>query len=409
MPLFEYKAKAQDGASISGTLQAESERAAADVLCRQGFFPLEIRDPSSRNGKEQDETRTPRSASRRRPKADEVAVFTRQLSDLLRAGVPLHRALVTLERQTSNPRLSHILGEVGRSVSAGTPLHESLARHAEVFPPLYTNLVMAGETGGFLSDVLARLAQFIERDDELRARVKAALAYPVLLIILGTGAVAFLMAFFIPRFSIVFRDLGASLPASTRAVIAASSFLREYWVIPLAVLLLLLLLLRRAGESTAGRRLVDRFRLWVPLFGDVVRKNAIARFARTLGTLLRSGVPILKALAISRQAVGNAVLADEIGEAGAGVTQGRGLAEMLRRSGVFPPMVTDMIAVGEEGGNLDEVLITVADSYDRQVERAVRVFIALFEPFLLLVMACIVGFIVISMLLPVFTLSGMIR
>ncbi len=406
MPQYSYKAKKEDGAIVAGTLQAESERSALDSLGRMGVFPIEV-EVRGENG-QKEAAASPRRVVRR-IKAGDVALFTRQLADLLRAGVAINRALRTLSEQTSNRELSEIIAEIDKEVSAGKGLNEALGRFPKVFSSLYVSMVRAGETGGFLEDVLHRLAIFIEKDQELRSRVAAALAYPALLIVIGSFAVIFLMVFFIPRFSEIFAKMGGSLPTPTKVVMAVSYFFRDYWMVSFAGLVLLLLGWQQVAATVRGRRFVDRLRIRMPLFGDIVRKNSVSRFSRTLGTLLKSGVPILGALAISREAMGNVVLMEDIDEASAGVKQGRGLAEILRRSRYFPAMVVDMIAVGEEGGNLDEVLINVADSYDLQVDRAVRVFISLFEPALLLIMAALVGFIVISMLLPVFTLSSMVK
>lgn len=405
MPQYRYRAKKEDGSLVVGTIQAESDRSALDSLGRMGVFPLEV------EAREEGAPAAAEGVRRvdRRIRAGDVALFTRQLSDLLRAGVAINRALRTLSAQTSNRQLSEIIAEIEKEVSAGQGLHEALSHFPKVFSPLYVSMVRAGETGGFLEDVLHRLALFIEKDQDLRSRVASALAYPVLLIVIGSLAVAFLMVFFIPRFSQIFAKMGANLPLPTQVVMSISSFFRDYWMVSFAGLLLLLLGGARLVATVRGRRFVDRLRIRIPLFGDVVRKNAVSRFARTLGTLLKSGVPILGALGISKEAMGNVILMEDIDEAAAGVKQGRGLAEILRRSRYFPPMVVDMIAVGEEGGNLDEVLINVADSFDLQVDRAVRVFISLFEPALLLVMATLVGFIVIAMLLPVFTLSSMVK
>jgi type II secretion system protein F len=405
MPQFTYRAKREDGKTVSGSLQAESERAALDSLGQMGVFPIEIAARDERKPR----ASGPRVRRARRVRPDDIALLIRQLADLLRAGVPLNRALDTLAEQTSHGTLSQVMDAVGKSVAAGQSLHEAFSAFPAVFPPLHIGMIRAGEAGGFLEDVLQRLAMFIEKDQELKSRIKSALAYPVLLIIVGTFAVAFLMVFFIPRFSEIFAKMGDNLPWTTQVVMAASYATSRYWMVGGAGIALGLLAWMKLSATLKGRRFIDTLRLRAPLFGDIVRKNAISRFTRTLGTLLRSGVPILEALGISKEALGNRILMDDIEEAAAGVKQGRSLAEILRTSHQFPPMVVDMIAVGEEGGNLDEVLVNVAESYDRQVDRAVRVFIALFEPALLMVMATIVGFIVISMLLPVFSLSNMIR
>jgi general secretion pathway protein F len=403
MPLFAYKAKKDDGTTVEGMLQAETERGALDALGRQGVYPLEIEESGRRAAGPVAASRK----SRRRIKPEDVGLFTQQLGDLLKAGVPINRALGTLQAQTSNGAFAELISDIAKEISSGRPLHETLARHPKHFPPLYTSMVRAGETGGFLEDVLHRLASFIDKDLDLRSRLKAALAYPALLIVLGTAAIIFLMVFFIPRFSEIFVKLGSQLPGSTRIVMAVSYFMRDYWMIPVSLVVLAPVVWKRATSTFTGRHTVDRVKLAMPVYGDVTRKSAIARFTRTLGTLLKSGVPILSGLQIAKEAMGNTVLMRDIEEAAAGVKQGRSLAEILRRSRGFPAMVVDMIAVGEESGNLDEVLVNLADSYDQQVDRSVKVFISLFEPALLVVMASIVGFVVISMLLPVFTLSSM--
>jgi type II secretion system protein F len=407
VPQFAYKAKKVDGSVVAGTLQAESERSALDSLSRMGVFPLTIEtraeDKASAHG-----AAAPRQVARR-VKPAEVAIFTRQLGDLMHAGVPLNRALHTLATQTTNLTLSETISEIEKQVSGGASLHEALGRFPKIFSGLYLSMVKAGEMGGFLEEVLRRLSIFIEKDQELRSRISSALAYPILLIVIGSFAITFLMVFFIPRFSEIFKKMGDNLPLVTQIVMGISYFFRDYWMVVFAALVALIFAWKRVGVTARGRRIIDRMKIRAPLFGDVVKKNAISRFTRTLGTLLKSGVAILGALDISKEAMANAVLMEDVVEAVAGVKQGKGLAEILRNSHYFPAMVTDMIAVGEESGNLDEVLITVADSYDIQVERAVRVFISLFEPALLLVMAALVGFIVISMLLPVFTLSSMIK
>jgi len=407
MPQFAYKAKKDDGSVVTGTLQGESERSALDSLGRMGLFPIQI------ESREEDKATVRAAASprqvARRVKAADIALFTRQLADLLRAGVPLNRALNTLATQTTNLTLAETVREIDKQVSSGATLSEALGRFPRIFSGLYTSMVRAGEAGGFLEDVLHRLALFIEKDQELRSRISSAMAYPILLIVIGTFAIAFLMVFFIPRFSEIFKKMGDGLPLPTQIVMGVSYFMRDYWMFVFMGLVALLFGWTRLMAVAAGRRIFDRLKIRIPLFGDIVKKNAVSRFARTLGTLLKSGVAILGALEISKAAMANAVLMEDIDEASAGVKQGKGLAEILRQSRYFPAMVIDMIAVGEESGNLDEVLVNVADSYDVQVERAVRVFVALFEPALLLVMATLVGFIVIAMLLPVFTLSTMVK
>jgi general secretion pathway protein F len=408
MPQFAYKAKKDDGSVVTGTLQAESERSALDSLGRMGVFPMEIESRSEDKPGAARVSSAPRQ-THRRVKAADIALFTRQLADLMRAGIPLNRALHTLAAQTSNLTLAETIDEIDKQVSGGASLYEALGKFPDLFSGLYLSMVRAGEAGGFLEDVLLRLALFIEKDQDLRSRISSAMAYPILLVVIGSAAIIFLMVFFIPRFSEIFKKMGDSLPLPTQIVMAISYSLRDYWMFAALALVALIITWKRVLTTGPGRRMIDRLRVRVPLFGEIVKKNAVSRFTRTLGTLLKSGVAILSALDISKAAMANVVLMQDIDEASAGVKQGKGLAEILRNARYFPAMVIDMIAVGEESGNLDEVLINVADSYDVQVERAVRVFVTLFEPALLLVMATVVGFIVIAMLLPVFTLSTMVK
>src|ERR1041384_2069904 len=283
MPQFTYKAKKDDGSVVTGTLQAESARSALDSLGRMGVFPLEIESRSEDKPGTVRRTVAPRQIHGRIKPAD-VALFTRQLADLMRAGVPLNRALHTLATQTTNLTLSEMVSEIEKQVSTGASLHEALARFPKVFSSLFVSMVRAGETGGFLEDVLHRLALFIEKDQELRSRISSAMAYPILLIVIGSFAITFLMVFFIPRFSEIFKKMGDSLPLPTQIVMAISYFLRDYWMFAAMGLVALMFGWSRLVSTSAGRRIVDRLKVRIPLFGEIVKKNAVSRFTRTLGT-----------------------------------------------------------------------------------------------------------------------------
>jgi type II secretory pathway component PulF len=271
---------------------------------------------------------------------------------------------------------------------------------------LEVGIVKAGEVGGFLDEALARVARFRERDEDLRSRIRSAMAYPILLALLGTGATVYLMVFFIPRFTEIFRNMKEALPWPTELLITVSNALRDHGLLILAALVVVGFLLARSLATDAGQLQRDRLFLRIPALGAMMRKSALARFARVLGTLLRSGVPILEALAIVRGAVGNKVVAAAILTAQDGVREGRPLADPLAKSGEFPATLTDMIEVGEEAGNLEEVLLDAAESYDKDVDRAVKTFVSLLEPAMLLLMGALVGFIVIAMLLPIFTMNS---
>jgi general secretion pathway protein F/type IV pilus assembly protein PilC len=406
MPLFAFRAKTPEGAWTSGTLTAETERAAVEHLTRMGVFPVEIRPKAAGAA-----VRIPRLEIRRaRARRSEVAAFLTQLADLLRAGVPLLRALETLGAQARRHPLGPILARVGQEVARGRALHEALAEFPREFPRLVVSIVRAGEAGGFLDEALRRIGGFLDREVELRARVAGALAYPVLLLTIGTGAVAFLLAFFIPRFTAIFEQLRAGdLPWITRAVIATGGFVREHGLVLLAALAAAGILLRVFGRTARGRQALESARLAVPLLGEITRLRMVARFARTLGALMRNGVPLVEALEIARDALDSAVYGPAMEEVISGVRRGRRLVEGLAAIGLFPADALDMIAVGEEAATLPEVLETVADAYERRADRTIRTLVTLLEPVLLVVMAAIVGTIVVAMLLPVFTMSSSIR
>lgn len=424
MPTFAYKAKKPTGEVVRGTLTAENEKTALAALDRMQVFPIEVisSDDGGGNGGGNGKAIVSPSGSidlraipaairnrGRRVKAEDLSLFLRQMADLLKAGIPLNRALQTLTRQTTNPAFAEMIADIRTTVSGGAPLATAFAAFPESFSPLHVGMVRAGEAGGFLEEALARCALFTEKEQELRNRVSAAMAYPALLLVLGTAAVIYLLTFFIPRLTPIFSDLGGALPLITRVLITASNFFAAYWLIIVGALTTSILVGARALRTPGGKAALDRFLTTAPVIGPIFLKTAIARFGRMLGTLLRNGVPMLQALEITRDAVGSIAVAAEIDRARAAVREGEGLAEPLRSGGVFPPVVVDMLAVGDESGNLDEVLLSLAESYDTQVDRAVKVFISLLEPAMILVMAAIVGFIVIAMLLPIFSLNAMVH
>jgi type II secretion system protein F len=432
MPTYAYKAKNDSGAIVNGTVVADTEQAAVSTLDRMQLFPLSLETRSERVAEAPQApaatspatlpdgipaaAKTDRAASRqagfsfrRRIRIADTALFSRQLADLLKAGVNLNRALGTLTRQTSNPAFSAVIDQVRVDVAGGMPLADALAKHPAAFSPLYVSLVRAGEAGGFLEDVLHRAAIFAEKELELRGRIVSSLIYPILLVSVASLAILYFVFIFIPNFTTIFKDLGGDLPLLTKIMIGISDTGLRFWWAFAGGAAAVGGLLWRTLRTAQGRYVFDRIKLRLPLLGDLIKKTAIARFTRTLGTLLKSGVPILTAIEISREALSNEVLKLDATEAAAAVKEGRSLAEPLGKSPHFPPVVVDMIAVGEESGSLDEVLGHVADAYEREVDRAVRVFVSLLEPALLIVMATIVGLIVVSMLLPIYSLQGAMK
>jgi len=404
MASFQFTARDSQGAIVSDMVTAESERAVLDILDRRGLFPVRIEEKSVGRGMDFSQR-----AFAGRVRSDELVAFARQLADLLKVGITLNRALDTLARQAPNTELGRIVDNLRADVSSGTPLSEAMGKFPRIFSSLFISMIQAGEMGGFLEDSLERVATFQEKAQELISRVKAAMAYPVLLAVMGTATVIFLLVFFIPKFTTIFADMGGVLPWPTQVLIGLSDFLQEYGLFLVAGLAVVTFLLFRALATDSGRLTFDRLRLRVPVIGAIFQRTAIARFGRVLGTLLHSGVSILDALDITQKAVGNLHIGEGIARARLQVQEGRRLAEPLRGMREFPPMVVDMIAIGEETGNLDEVLVKVADNYDKQVDRSVKVMVSLMEPAMLVVMGGVVGAIVIAMLLPVFTLQSLVN
>ncbi|MCI0343629.1 MAG: type II secretion system F family protein [Planctomycetales bacterium] len=401
MQTFSYIARrAASGERVEGQLSADTERAALEALDRMELLPVEVAPAAGG---------AVGAGGRRRVSRGELTLVFRQLADLLRVGVPITRALQTLGGEGKRGEVGRLLDEIRADVTGGKPLSEAMARHPRAFDPLAIGIVRAGEAGGFLDEALSRISTFRERDEALRSRIRAALTYPAFLCVLGVGVVTYLMVFFIPRFTQIFKDMGKGLPGPTKVLIGVSDALATHGLLILAGLVVGGFLAGRALRTDAGRAWRDRTLLRVPGLGPMLRKTALSRFCRVLGTLLKSGVPILDALAIARDAVGNAVVAGAVEKATEGVREGRPLAGPLAASPVFPRTLVDMVEVGEEAGNLEIVLVDAAEVYDGEVDRAVKVFLSLLEPVLLVLMGALVGFIVIAMLLPIFTLNAAIK
>lgn len=401
MPSFDYKAKDAEGKIVSGTLVAESQREVLFSLDKQGLFPIEVK-----GGREE---KVEVRASGRRIRPSDVISLTRELGDLLKAGLAIDRALALIGKHTPNRRLGEVVDALHKDVSQGSTLHEAMARHPKVFPRFYVSMVLSAETGGFLEEALQRIAMFAEKDEELRSRIRTALAYPILLTVIGAAAVIFLLVFFIPRFATIFQEFGSSLPFLTQMLISTSEFLQRYWIALAAGAVAAGAAVRTWARTPAGEWALAAFFLRVPVLGPLILRRAIARFARTLGTMLKSGVPILDSMRIAKESMGSIVLMREVDEASMGVKRGDKLGQALSRSRYVPALVSSTILVGEESGNLENVLLQIADSHEVQVDRAVKIFVSLFEPLLLVFMAAVVGLIVIAMLLPVFTLSTIVK
>lgn len=403
MASFVYRAKSRNGQIVNGVLVGDNRAAVIDRLLGMGLTPIDIALPENISGQ------SVRNILRKSIKKSDVSRFMKQLSDLLGAGVPLIKSLTTLSQQQSNPKWKEVIQQIKNAVVAGSSLADALAEQPRIFSELQINLVQAGEVSGSIESVLSRIAEFSEKEQNLMSRVKTALAYPVLLFIVGTSSVIFLLTFFIPKFAVLFSDLGQSLPLPTLILMTISGWLRSYWIILAILIVGGIVITRRWVKTKSGKYKFDQLKLHIPVIEDIVVKIAVSRFCRTLGTLVRNGIPLLSALKSVKGAAGNEVIAEEIGNVAGSIREGQSLAEPLRLSKVFPPAVVEMIAVGEEAGNLEDVLFKISDTYDTEVDNAVRIFVALLEPMMIICMALIVGFIVISMLLPVFSLNSMIK
>ncbi len=405
---FSYRAATSDGRIVEGVMEAEGEAAVVTALRNQGYIPLLVRAGSAGTTRKKLAFSLPSLPSwRRRVRGRDVMIFTRELATLLRAGMPLDRSLQSLASLTENATLKTVVANVLAQVQEGKSLSKALGEHARVFPPLYVNMVRAGEVGGVLESVLERLADYLEASEKARDEIRSAMAYPLILAGVGAGSILILLTYVLPKFTVVFADLGAAMPASTRMVMAMSDMLQSYWWVAMLLVAASYAAFRRYTSGPAGRLRYDRWQLTIPIFGDLVRKIQVARFARTLGTMLKSGVPLLQSLEIVRNVLSNSVIAGAVVAVQKDVREGKGLAQPLERTGVFPALSLQMVAVGEETGRLDDMLIIVSDHFDRDVTNLVARLMSALEPAMLLLMGLVTGFIVIAMLSAVFSVNEM--
>jgi len=405
MPVFTYEAISQEGEKTSGTVPAASRAAALDAVAQRGLVPLAVDEqrPAA-------QARTSLLRSVGRVSQASVEAFNRELASLLAAGVSMSRALSILAREASQAAARKQWAAIHDDVAGGMSLADAMSKWPRSFPPVQLAMVRAGEMGGFLDVVLEQIASFRSRERDLKGRVRSALVYPVILAVLAAGVLAFLLVYFIPRFSEIFADFGENLPALTRAVVAASRAVTKYGLVLAGGAALAVILARRALSSPSGRLAAERVFLRIPVLGRVLARFALVRFCRMLGTLLGAGVPLVASLKVAREAIGNQVLAEAVGTSTDQVQQGKPLARSLAANArLFPASVVEMIAVAEESGRLDAELTRLAGVYEAELDRQLRMLVALAEPALLFVMATIVGTIVIGMLLPVFTLQEFIR
>ena len=397
MGTFTYTARSFAGEMRTATLEAASRDDVIAQLRRQRLNVVKI-----------DEA-TPKKPRKSHIKMRDIVILTRQFSTMINAGLPLVQAMTILAEQTQNRTLSDIMRKVVFDVESGNTVADALGKHPNAFSNLYVNMVAAGEAGGILDTILMRLATFMEKNDALIRKVKGAMIYPSVIMAVAGIAVTTLLIFVIPVFENLFTSAGLALPLPTRIVMGASRFLKGYWWMVLAVLGGAAFMYKRYVATSDGRLKVDKMLLRLPVLGDVLRKSAVSRFTRTLGTLISSGVSILDGLEITAKTAGNRVVQDAIMESRASIAGGDTIAQPLKKSGVFPPMVISMISVGEQTGGLDEMLSKIADFYDEEVDAAVSNLLSLLEPIMIVFLGVVVGGMVVAMYLPIFDMINAVQ
>ena len=399
MQTFQYKAKTPKGEVVSGSLAAGDRRLALAQLSRMGYYPLTVELAGADAA-----AATPKQlrGHRGRVATRDVLLFTNQLCSLLRSGMGLSDALGALERRSSKRSLRVILGQVRSDITQGKSLSDGLARYPKVFPRLYVNLVRAGEASGTLGEILTRLQQHFEQQAALREKVTAALIYPAIIILFGIGTITFFMTVMVPKFAEMFKEMNRVMPLPTRILIGVSHMATSYWWIPL----LMAVLYRQRARTPEGRLAIDALKLQLPVIGRIIKTSAFVQFARTLATLLENGVPVLTALQIVEDTMTNRVIANEIRQARTRVTDGTSISQPLAQGKIFPPLLLDMLSVGEASGEVVPALKTIADTYENELSYTLKVFTTLLEPAIIIFMAMIVGGIVVSVLMAVFDITS---
>ncbi len=406
MATFKYKAKKGPSEIVEGNINADSQAEALNKLSAMGYFPISV---SIQEGTVANSEKKGSNLSVnlfQRVTIRDISAFTRQLSDLIDSGVTLFRSVQILCEQDTNPLFKAVLEDVQNSIRDGKTLHESLSKHPKVFSPLYVNMVKSGEIGGMLETVLDRLADFAEKEDETKSKIKAAMAYPMVMAGVGILSVLGLMIFVIPRMVKLFDDMGQVLPIPTQILIVISHALSQYWWIFIIISIIGTFFFSKWKSTEEGGVTYDKFKLNIPVIKDLILKDEISRFGRTLSTLLTNGVPIIQSLNIIVETISNKVVKNDFKKITDDISKGAKLGECLKRVTYFPALFVNMVAVGEESGHMEKSLEKVALSYEKQVDRTIKTLTTLLEPLMIIVLGCILGAIVISMILPIFDISN---
>jgi len=406
---FQYSVRDRSGKVVSGSLDAESATAVAQRLRQMGFAPISIAEDTGGSGLKKELTIPGLSGRKKRVKLKDLAVFSRQFATMINSGLSLLRALNILTEQTESKRLAETLLEVRNDVETGSSLSSAMGKHPDVFPPLMVNMCRAGEVGGFLDSVLLQIAENYESEVKLRGKIKSAMTYPVAVLCIAVLAVIGMLIFIVPVFAKMFTTLGGTLPAPTRVLIFLSHAMKL--MVPIGIVggIIALQVWKRIKRKEQVRRIVDPLKLKVPVFGELFRKLAIARFTRNLGTMMRSGVPILQSLEIVADTTGNIVVTDAVRDIQNSVRNGESITQPLSQHTVFPPMVVQMMAVGEDTGALDTMLTKVSQFYDQEVEATTESLTALIEPLMIALLGGIIGSMIIALYMPIFKIFDLIN
>jgi general secretion pathway protein F len=399
MAVFSYKAVNSQGKFSEGHLEAADSRAATFHLQTMGLIPVSVEEPALRTGYKLPQIYL-KGISRK-----DILFFTEELSTLVHAGLPLDRSLAITAELTSKPALRSVIQDVLKQIKGGKSLAESLATHPRHFSKLYVNMVRAGEAGGVMDVILARLVDFERSADELRSYLISALIYPGLLASVGLSSIGILFYYVIPKFAAVFQDIGTAIPPATLALLTVSNFTRNYWWVVLLAAATLALGFRQWRRTPAGSRIWDTIKLRIPLFGATILKIEVARFARTLGTLIASAVPLIGGVRIVQEIANNQIVAEAIAKIAAGAKRGEGVSKPMRDCGVFPSLAVHLVEVGEETGRLDTMLLQVADVYEKDVRNSVKALTSVFEPAIILIMGVLIGAVVLSILSAIFSIN----
>ncbi len=405
MPYFIYKASDPNGKIVNASLESKDAKAVASHIQEMGLVPIRITEAGKKNHRLSFEISNPLEKVWNWITTKDVMLFTQDLAALLSSGLPVDRSLSILIEVTEKQRFKTIVADLLKIVHGGGYLSDALASYPQVFSDFYTNMVKAGEAGGILEEVLNRLGIYLESTQDLKDFIKSALIYPIFLVLVGGVSLIILLTYVVPKFAIIFSDMGSTIPFSTRLLMYMSDLMRNYWWAVIGLIFIIGFAWRRYLKTETGRLKVDRFKLKLPIIGDLIGKVEVARFSRTLGTLVRSGVPILQGIELVAQILRNRAVSETMHNVHASVKEGERLAKPLSHAGVFPNLAVQMIMVGEETGRLEEMLLRVADNYEKNLKNTVKRLISLLEPAMILIMAVIVGFIVISMLMAIFSMN----